>query len=108
VIDRLDLDARMTRFLVDEAPSRAPERLIHATRDRVAATPQRRGSWLSWRVPRTAAGRMLTAGGLLAVGLIATALALSSRSGSSIASTPSPSPATTAAPSPSAPTVGSG
>jgi hypothetical protein len=38
--DRIDAEARVARWLTDEAEARAPDRLIHATRERVAATSQ--------------------------------------------------------------------
>ena len=40
--DHSGLDARLSRFLVDQAPRRVPERLIDATRDVIAGTRQRR------------------------------------------------------------------
>src|SRR3954462_11556137 len=37
-----DLEARLQRFLVDEAPHRVPDRLIAGTRERLRTTRQRR------------------------------------------------------------------
>jgi hypothetical protein len=49
--ERPDLDTRLTGWLIEEAASRAPARLIHATRERVEATQQIGGSrWLGWRI----------------------------------------------------------
>jgi hypothetical protein len=65
VTDRLDLESRLTQWLKEGAPERAPERLIHATRDRLATTQQRgRTHGLSSRLPSltfrpTAAGAVL-------------------------------------------------
>jgi hypothetical protein len=38
--DRIESEARVARWLTDEAEARAPERLIHATREQVATTRQ--------------------------------------------------------------------
>ncbi len=73
--DHIDAEVRVARWLTDEAEARAPERLIHATRERLAATGQSgRVRTLRLRFPtiitRTAA---LTAG-VLAVAIVVAAV----------------------------------
>jgi len=108
-----DLDARLQRFLLEEAPQRVPERLIAATREEVAGTSQRRlgvqfGGRLS-NVVLTPVGAVAAA---LAVLVVGSALLLSNGPGpgpgsapSPVASAPSstgPSPSPSRLPSPSA------
>lgn len=100
--DRLDLDTRVVRFLQTDAPAEAPERLIHATRDRVATTRQSRSIDLrGWR-PASVLRTPLAASGFLAVvvAVVAVVLGLSSRGGS-IATQPTPSVTATVSASPS-------
>jgi len=96
--ERLDLEARLSRFLGEEAPQRAPDRLRDAARDLIAATRQSRRAGLI-------AGRLFTAlltpaGAVAAAALVVvTGVALVSLNGSgpSIGSGPpaaSPSPTT--------------
>ncbi len=50
--ERPDLEARLSRLLVEEAPRRAPERLVESARTAVAGTRQDRrapGSTGAWR-----------------------------------------------------------
>jgi hypothetical protein len=99
--DRPDLEARLTRFLVEEAPPRAPERLIDASRRGVAQTSQsRRARLLSaplWSAMLTPAGVAAAAVAIVTV----VALASFSRSGPSVGTLPSPSASPSPAPSPS-------
>jgi hypothetical protein len=80
--DRLELETRVTRFLQGDAPTDVPERLIHATRERIATTRQSRSmvvlDWWRARLFQTP----LAATGLLAVAVVAAVLALSNRGGS--------------------------
>ena len=96
--DHHDLETRVSRFLHADAPTDVPERLIHATRERVAVTRQR--GWtdpFGWR--HASAMRMpVAATGLLAVVVVGAVLALSNRSGfigtqptTSVTASPSPS-----------------
>lgn len=92
--DQFDLDARLSRFLVDEAPARAPERLVDATRRGVAGTAQRgRAGMLGrrlWSALLTPAGAVAAAVLVVAVGAV---LVSASRSGSSSGAEPtSPAP----------------
>lgn len=48
---RPDLDRSIAEWLVAEAPDRAPERLLAASRDRIQTTRQRRAWWPAWRIP---------------------------------------------------------
>lgn len=99
--DHLDLDTRLSRLLGEEAPPRAPERLIHATRDRVAGTPQRgalRG--LRWRLRSPATALIAPAIGVVGVALVVAALGLSDRLAPSIAAIPSATVAPRASVSP--------
>jgi len=105
--DRLDVDTRVARFLQGDAPADVPERLIHATRDRIAMTRQSRSIMaLDWRRTRLLP-TPLAATGFLAVAIMAAVLVLSNRAGSvGIQPTPgatvtvsaSPSPVSTASP----------
>jgi hypothetical protein len=109
--DRIDLDTRVARWLTEDAPDRAPERLIHATRDRLSATQQvGRMPRLGWPLPRLNL-RPVLAGAALLVGLAVlgiTTLSLlnqrppsigarpSERSASASPTRPSPSPSPSA------------
>lgn len=100
--DRPDLEVRLSRFLVDEAPQRAPERLIDAARERVAGTRQRRraalfGSRLIRAIPTPAAGLALA----VVVTLLGTALLFANRTFPSIGSGPSAAPTASPHPCPS-------
>ena len=55
--DRLDLEARLARLLRDDAPTQVPERLMHATRERVGGVPPARGGWPARSAPADAAGQ---------------------------------------------------
>ena len=92
--DRLELETRLARFLVDEAPTRAPERLIDATRRSVARTPQSRHAGVLgrrlWSALLTPAGAAAAAVVLV---VVVTVLVAANRSGPSIGSEPeSPTP----------------
>jgi hypothetical protein len=100
VTDHLDLETRVSRFLQADAPTDVPERLVHATRERVTATRQR--GWadpFGWRHTR-ALWTPAAATGLIAVVVVAAVLALSNRS-ASIGTQPSPSVTASLAESPS-------
>ena len=103
--NHLDLDARVSRFLEADAPSDVPERLIHATRERVAETRQR--GWtdpFGWRHADTWR-RPAAATGLLAAAVVAALLALSNRFafvGTQPTASPSPTPSPSLAASASA------
>jgi hypothetical protein len=98
--NRLDLDTRLARYLADEAPPRAPERLIDTTRRGLLGTPQRRRHGI---VPwRWSAAMPWQAGWVAAVLLIAIGAALLvGRSGPSVGVAPPVSPS----PSPAAPSA---
>jgi hypothetical protein len=105
--DRIDLDTRLTTWLTEDAPQRAPERLIHATRDHVAATGQvGRMRWLGGLLPPFTLRPIVAAAVLVGATIIGIAsLSLVSQAPPSIGSkpaTPSASPRTaSASPSPS-------
>jgi hypothetical protein len=82
VTDRLDVETRLARFLQVDAPADAPERLIHATRERIAMTRQNRSMVVLDRRRTRLLRTPLAATGLLAVAVVATVLALSNRGGS--------------------------
>ena len=48
---RPDHERSIVEWLVAEAPDRAPERLLEASRKRIRSTRQRRAWWPAWRVP---------------------------------------------------------
>ena len=45
------VDRSITAWLVAEAPDRAPQRLLDASRDQLRTTSQRRALWPAWRIP---------------------------------------------------------
>ena len=97
--DRPDLEARLSRFLLEEAPSRAPERLVDAARSAVAATGQSRRA--RWGVGRLSSWILSPAGAMgaaVVIALVGSAVFLSSQQGPSIGSGPS-TPAPSASPS---------
>ena len=98
--DRPDLEARLSRFLVEEAPPRAPERLVDAARSAVAETSQnRRAGWFNRRLSSSIVLPAGAAAAAVIIALVGSALFLSNQDGSSIGSEPS-----TRSPSPSAST----
>ena len=101
--ERLDLETRLSRFLVDEAPPRAPERLTDAARDRIAATRQNRQIGLLagrlFSVLLTPAGAVAAAALIVVAGAVLVSL---DGSGPSIGSGTSPASPSTA-PSPTSP-----
>jgi hypothetical protein len=101
--DRPDLEARLSRFLVEEAPPRAPERLVDAARSAVAGTRQnRRAGWFNRRPSERIVSPAGVVAAAVAVVLLGSALFLSNQHGSSIGSGPStPSPSLATSPSPS-------
>jgi hypothetical protein len=100
-----DLEARLTQLLIEEAPPRAPERLVTATRSSVAATGQNRRTFPL--DPRLASWILSPAGAIAAVAAVAVfaaALFATGRTGPSIGSGPSmppPSGSPSLSPSPS-------
>jgi hypothetical protein len=99
--NRLDLEARVTQFLQGDAPTDVPERLIHSTRDQVAATRQHRAVDV-FDVRRAGVFQtLLAASGILGVAAVAAVLLLSNQ-GESIGarSTPNPIATVSTAPSP--------
>lgn len=101
--ERPDLETRLSRFLVDEAPPRAPERLTDAARNRIAATRQSRQIGLL--AGRLFSALLTPAGAVAAAALIVVAGAAVvsfNGSGPSIgAGSPAASPS--ASPSPTSP-----
>jgi hypothetical protein len=96
--ERPDLDARLTGWLIEEAASRAPARLIHATRERVEATQQVGGGrWLGLRIGSLTLGQAAVAAALL-VAVVVGVTSLSSNRAPSVGTNPS-----SAAPSSSLP-----
>jgi hypothetical protein len=111
--DRDEVQRAFRRLSIEHrtiAPADVPDRLIHATRERVAVTRHR--GWtdpFEWRHP-SALRTPVAATGLLAVVVVAAMLALSNRSGSigtqptpsvtaSVSTSTSPSPSVAASPS---------
>ena len=109
--DTTRVDAALARWLTEEATVRAPQRLVHETRMRIAATPQRRvfrGSiglprYMEWRRLANLAvvGALLLAVGFWSFYISSTGPAQSPASTASMPSTSSPVPSTS---SPVAPT----
>ena len=94
--DRADLETRLSRLLVDDAPPRAPERLVETARERIAGTRQRRRAGLFagrlWTALLTPVGAVAA---VLLVVVVGAGLIAVYRSGPSIgsgSSSPSPSP----------------
>ena len=91
--DRPDLEARLSRFLVEEAPPRAPERLIDAARSGVAGTRQnRRAGGLGWRLSSWILSPAGAVAAAVVIALLGSAFCFSDRNGPSIGSGPSTPP----------------
>ena len=91
--DRPDLEARLSRFLVEEAPPRAPERLIDAARSGVAGTRQnRRAGGLGWRLSSWILSPAGAVAAAVVIALLGSAFYFSGRNGPSIGSGPSTPP----------------
>ena len=100
--DRPDLEARLARFLVDDAPPRAPERLVEAARELVAGTRQSRRAGLFggrlWSVMLTPVGAVAA---VILVVVVGATLASFNGFGPSIGSaSPSPTPSPSPSPTP--------
>jgi hypothetical protein len=93
-----DLEARLTRFLVDDAPAHAPERLVDGARARVAGTAQRRR--LGALGGRLSTSMLVPAGAVavVAIAVLGTAMLFGGGPGPSVGSRPS-APAPSASPS---------
>jgi hypothetical protein len=104
--ERPDLDTRLTGWLIEEAASRAPARLIHATRERVEATQQVGGGrWLGLRIGSLTLGQAAVAAALL-VAVVVGVTSLSSNRAPSVgtnSSSAEPSPSPTFSPPSSSP-----
>lgn len=107
---RRDPDLEIAAWLQDEAPERAPERLLAASRDRIRSTHQRRARWPAWRSPLMNTPPIRLAAVVAAVAVVAVlGIVVFSRPGGvggpiqTRLPSPSPSqaPGTTPAPSPS-------
>ncbi|HEY8637586.1 MAG TPA: hypothetical protein VIL81_10035 [Candidatus Limnocylindrales bacterium] len=100
--DRPDLDTRLSGWLIEEAASRAPARLIHATRERVDATQQIGGRrWLGWRI-RSLTPRPAVMAAALLVAVVVGVVSLSLNRAPSIGTNPS-SATPSSSPTPSSP-----
>jgi len=98
---RLDPDPRIAAWLKDEAPDRAPERLLTASRERIQSTHQRRAWWpaRSLSVMNTALRLGLGAAAVLMVAVIGVSLLPDGRTIGGPDPTPTPTPLASAAPS---------
>ena len=96
MIDRPDVDARLARWLTAEATTRPPERLVHATRDRIASVHQvGRVGALGLRFPARTARLTALVTAVVAValaGLLATGSWFGLGFGPGAGSSPSPTP----------------
>ena len=75
--DRMEPEARVARWLADEAEARAPERLVHATREQVATTRQIgrvRALRLRLRPPTVIARTKIAVASMLTIAIIAVAV----------------------------------
>jgi hypothetical protein len=103
--DTSNLETRLSRFLGEEAPARAPERLIDSSRRRIAETKQnRRFGRPAWRL-RSSILTPATVAGAVAVVIVAVAFASLYPSAPSLGTGPgvsSPSPTAAASPTASA------
>jgi hypothetical protein len=64
-----ELDRSISEWLTAEAPDRAPERLLEASRDRIRTTRQRRAWWPAWRVPTMNSNIVRVVAAVAAVGV---------------------------------------
>jgi len=102
--DRPDVGARMTRWLAEEAPARAPERLVHATRQEIATTAQIGGlGAMRLRFPALSSRMGFVAGAIVAAAIVVIAAVSMTESRPSAVAHPgsgagSPSPSRTASP----------
>jgi hypothetical protein len=100
---RPDPDVVIAAWLLDEAPDRAPERLLTASRDRIQSTHQRRSKWPAWRVERMNSTLKLALGAAAVVAVVVAGIAFLPRSDPSVGGpgdVPTASPAPTPAPTP--------
>ena len=98
---RPDPDVAIAAWLKDEAPARAPERLLTASRDRIRSTHQRR-AWWPVRRTRPMSRTTLAAAMVVAVVALGGAFLVIERDQREVAG---PSPTPSADPSPSLPGV---
>jgi hypothetical protein len=62
-----DVDRSIMAWLVAEAPDRAPQRLLEASREQLRSTRQRRAWWPAWRIPMNAYAKLALATAAVAV-----------------------------------------
>ena len=102
--EHADLETRLARFLVEEAPRSVPDRLISATREQLAATRQRSlGLSRGMPFPAVVLTPVRAVAAALAVLVLGSILTLATRSGPGVGATASPigSARSSAPPSPS-------
>ena len=106
---RRDSDHVIAAWLQDEAPDRAPERLLTASRDRIRMTRQRRAWWPARRVPTMNGAVKLAIAAVTVVLVAVVGINLLPRQGGIGGPGPSPSavpsPTPSSSPSPTASTV---
>ena len=99
--DRPDLDTRLTDWLIDEAVSHAPARLVQGTRERVEATQQVGGmGWRGWRIGSLTLRPAVLAAAVLVAAVVGVA-SLSLGRAPSVGTNPSFAPASSSPPRPS-------
>lgn len=104
---RPDPDVVIAAWLRDEAPERAPERLLTASRDRIQSTHQRRSKWPAWRAERMNSTLKIALGAAAVVAVVVAGVALLPRSNPSVGGagggqSASPNPTPTSTPTPTA------
>jgi hypothetical protein len=96
---RPDPDLLIADWLQDEAPDRAPERLLTASRERVRTTNQRRTLWPAWRIPHMNGAFKLAIAAVAVVVVAVVGINLLPRQGG--IGGPGPSPTAVPSPTPS-------
>ena len=99
---RPDPDVVIAAWLRDEAPERAPERLLMASRDRIQSTDQRRSWWPAWRLRKMNSFAKLAVATAAVVVVAIVGINLSSRSDGFGGVGPSPTPGATPTSTPTA------
>ena len=100
---RPDPDVAIADWLHDEAPERAPEHLLTASRDRILSTHQRRSWWPAWRDQEMNSTLKIAVGAVAIVAVVLVGVAFLPRSSPSVGGaggTPSASPSATPTPAP--------
>ena len=100
-----DVERLIATYLVEEAPARAPDRILAEAAHRIDRTKQQRFA-AAWREPMIISmGRLVAAAAVFVIAVVGAGFVGRASAPGAAGSTPEPSPTASIAPSPSGPTL---